>query len=557
MFCSKCGSNNADGAVYCNSCGAPLNNVANANKKKNRKAIMISVIAGAVFVVIVISAIFWSITMSPYNRAVRAIKKGDIVTACECYNKINSIEKQYVIEKDLVEYAKMQRDLILDDKKQIEEVAEAFEALREGPLRESKDFNQILQSAYTHQLAGKWYTTVDLCPYLVNDGEWRSAHLSATWEPEDGYFPLTLSVQVDDYGTIKGSISDDSIEIGLGVYEDSLFDDTARRVSDGEWLGNSLINGFFYVNNAFLMSILNYVDVDSLDPSPRVNPYDIDTEAIDDFLKELNSEEITYDGKNFLYDGKKLNNMSYEDGKIIISDSNQLKVLKDVKNGSFPIELVREEAYETPSFNIYSEEEMTAYIFGNAAMGICDADRFPDGKYETLEPGASVYCFAHDADGDGKEDLLIGIDTGVMASSVMISYVYDYENKTFTEYDRKSLYSETTRYRSGVEFIDASHNHSKGERIWPYDVYIDGEYIGNVSCWDESWDPEGFPKEADTDGIGTVYIIDCPGYIKPYYSQSEYDQFLIDITQEPVENKEAGDTVPSYKEWFSVYCPRY
>jgi hypothetical protein len=75
--------------------------------------------------------------------------------------------------------------------------------------------------------------------------------------------------------------------------------------------------------------------------------------------------------------------------------------------------------------------------------------------------------------------------------------------------------------------VNESYNMSMSENFWPYTVcrYDAGTdtYVSEstVSAWDKSYQSEGFPDSADTDGDGVVYMFDYNE--DNYVNQAEYD----------------------------------
>lgn len=129
-----------------------------------------------------------------------------------------------------------------------------------------------------------------------------------------------------------------------------------------------------------------------------------------------------------------------------------------------------------------------------------------------------------DVDGDGEEELLVGISNTSMAGMCKVVYGYDQEKddvrKEAQTWFAATFYPEMIR-------IEASHNHGHaGDVLWPYtvatydrekDVYVDQYYVDawsrELAEYDSLLERE-YPQEIDTENDGFVYLITQNGETK-------------------------------------------
>ena len=121
-----------------------------------------------------------------------------------------------------------------------------------------------------------------------------------------------------------------------------------------------------------------------------------------------------------------------------------------------------------------------------------------------------------DVDGDGSVELIIIYSTTSSAGQAHI--IYDYDASTGGVREQFIEYPGVVYFNNGILKVDASHNHSLSEKVWPYTLY---EYnaesdsydvIAQVVAWDKEirdtdYEENAFPDDVDVDGDGTVYYI--------------------------------------------------
>ena len=147
-------------------------------------------------------------------------------------------------------------------------------------------------------------------------------------------------------------------------------------------------------------------------------------------------------------------------------------------------------------------------------------------KISLWEPGTiEDETFAvTDVDGDGEEELLVGISNTNIAGMCKVVYGYD-QAKDDVRQEACTWFS--AKFYPGMIRVDASHNHGHaGDVIWPYtimtydrekDVYQDAYYVDAWSRELAEYDSlleRDYPQEIDTENDGFVYLITENGETK-------------------------------------------
>ena len=164
------------------------------------------------------------------------------------------------------------------------------------------------------------------------------------------------------------------------------------------------------------------------------------------------------------------------------------------------LEVERKQAYRTVLTDIYHDQ-----IFpGGRDLGY---DGFPvsDNRF-ALE----------DIDSDGSVELILLYTTTYVAGNAEI--IYDFDASTGGVREQFIEYPAVVHFDNGILKVDASHNHTLSEKVWPYTLYQYNaesdsyDVIAQVEAWDKEisdtdYEENKFPDDADTDGDQTVYYI--------------------------------------------------
>lgn len=140
----------------------------------------------------------------------------------------------------------------------------------------------------------------------------------------------------------------------------------------------------------------------------------------------------------------------------------------------------------------------------------------PDGSQtEDLRGGAYSQFAVGDVDGDGKEELVLLYDSGVMASSV--GYIIEYDAETGNIYIQLEEFPFFAFLENGNLKALSSHNQTYGEML-PYILYqylpesdfykLAGyAHAEDKDTFEANGVPERYPDAADISGTGTVYYV--------------------------------------------------
>lgn len=139
-----------------------------------------------------------------------------------------------------------------------------------------------------------------------------------------------------------------------------------------------------------------------------------------------------------------------------------------------------------------------------------------------------------DVDGDGEEELLVGISNTTMAGMCKVVYGYDRE-KDDVRLEAQTWFMAT--YYPEMIRVEASHNHGHaGDVLWPYtvatydreqDIYQDAYYVDAWSRELAEYDSlleRDYPEDIDTENEGFVYLITSNGETK-ILNRQDYEKW--------------------------------
>lgn len=142
-----------------------------------------------------------------------------------------------------------------------------------------------------------------------------------------------------------------------------------------------------------------------------------------------------------------------------------------------------------------------------------------------------------DVDRDGSVELIVIYSTTYTAGQAHI--IYDYDASTGGVREQFIEYPAVVYFDNGILMVDASHNHTLSEKVWPYTLYQYNaesdsyDVIAQVEAWDKDlsdtdYEGNAFPDDVDKDGDLTVYyIMDADNYeLKDPVDLEEYEKWF-------------------------------
>lgn len=204
------------------------------------------------------------------------------------------------------------------------------------------------------------------------------------------------------------------------------------------------------------------------------------------------------------------------------------------------MEAEREESEEITGTGIdLSNLEMERiHAYRAVLTDICRNQSFPEGRDLGYDgwPMADNRFALGDIDSDGSVELLVIYITTSTAGHAEI--IYDYDASTDSVREQFIEYPAVVHFDNGILKVDASHNHTLSEKIWPYTLYQYNaksdsyDVIAQVEAWDKEirdtdYEGNAFPDDVDADGDQTVYyIMEADAYAqRTPVDGEEYDQW--------------------------------
>lgn len=158
----------------------------------------------------------------------------------------------------------------------------------------------------------------------------------------------------------------------------------------------------------------------------------------------------------------------------------------------------------------------------------------PDGSTAEATAGQSSSFAICDVDFDGKEELVLLYDPGVMAGET--GYIIGYDSNTGEIYIQLEEFPYFAFLRNGNVKALSSHNQTYGD-MWPYLLYryipeSDAyELAGSVHSEDKrvlelNGISDQYPSEADISEAGTVYYVGADGWGTNPMDETDYMEWL-------------------------------
>lgn len=158
-------------------------------------------------------------------------------------------------------------------------------------------------------------------------------------------------------------------------------------------------------------------------------------------------------------------------------------------------------------------ERYKAYL--DVLEDVVEDNEWPDGTEVLVDGNDFGYMWDNqfaivDVDLDGEEELLVEITTASMAG--MVFKIFDYDKKVDEAVEIFACFPAVTFYDNGVLYLEASHNQTGCDEVWPFGLYRmndkteEYEYIGGAEgATSNSYN--GYDVTKDTDGDGVIYYV--------------------------------------------------
>ena len=158
----------------------------------------------------------------------------------------------------------------------------------------------------------------------------------------------------------------------------------------------------------------------------------------------------------------------------------------------------------------------------------------PDGSKVETSVGEYSSFAIDDVDSDGKEELVVLYDPGVMADEK--GYIMGYDSNTEETYIQLEEFPYFAFLRNGNLKALSSHNQTYGD-MWPYlfyryipesDTYELVGYVHSEDKWtlESNGKSDQYPDEADTSKTGTVYYLGTDGWGTDPMDETDYMEWL-------------------------------
>lgn len=204
----------------------------------------------------------------------------------------------------------------------------------------------------------------------------------------------------------------------------------------------------------------------------------------------------------------------------------------DVTNSGGAVE--RDEAVEDGSEVVVEYDADARQIYAATLRNLLYSNILPDGSKVEVSVGQYSSFAVCDVDSDGKEELVLLYDPGVMAGE--IGYIMGYDSNTGEIYIQLEEFPYFAFLRNGNLKALSSHNQTYGD-MWPYSFYqyiLESdtyELVGYVHSEDKrvlelNGMSDQYPYEADISEAGTVYYVGTDGWGTKPMDETDYMEWL-------------------------------
>ena len=173
-------------------------------------------------------------------------------------------------------------------------------------------------------------------------------------------------------------------------------------------------------------------------------------------------------------------------------------------------------------------------IYGATLRNLLYSHILPDGKQAEMPVSTSSQFAVADVDADGKEELVLLYDSGVMANAV--GYVIGYDTQAKNIYLQLEEFPAFAFLKNGNLKALSSHNQTWGE-MWPYSLYqylpesdsyqLSGYvYSEDKNMFERNGADERYPSSVDVSGTGTVYYVGADDWGTTPIDEGDYLAWL-------------------------------
>ena len=181
------------------------------------------------------------------------------------------------------------------------------------------------------------------------------------------------------------------------------------------------------------------------------------------------------------------------------------------------------------------ERDMDARrIYAATLRNLLYSNILPDGKQAEMPAGTSSQFAVADVDADGKEELVLLYDSGVMANAV--GYIIGYDTQAENIYLQLEEFPAFAFLKNGNLKALSSHNQTWGE-MWPYSLYqylpesdsykLSGYvYSEDKNMFERNGAAKRYPSSVDVSGTGTVYYVGADDWGTTPIDEGDYLAWL-------------------------------
>ena len=257
-------------------------------------------------------------------------------------------------------------------------------------------------------------------------------------------------------------------------------------------------------------------------------------------------------------------------------EQSHLQILADSIDFTVLTPVVPPQKKDMDSQSLKVEQDMaTRDVYAATLRNLLYSNILPDGSIAELQVGAYSQFAVLDVDSDGKEELVLLYDPGVIAAAR--GYIIGYDKNIEEIYIQLEEFPAFIFLNNGNLKALSSHNQTYGD-MWPYTFYRyfpesdTYELTGYVHSEDKrilelNGMADQYPDETDISGAGTVYYVGSDGWGINPIDELDYMDWLkvnhgdaqeleiqfLPLIEENIEAIEHTDAEQQTQTWQSAY----